>query len=328
MASSLAALAAALVALAPGADGAAVAAAPLRGGTEALKPVALVIPQDAALAALPLDPLGGVLGALAPAPATVVRKTRYYGTVTIDHRGHLARRHACKTCHGPGPVSKIQFTPKVAHDRCIGCHQEQARGPDRCAGCHVREAPPARLAAAGDAAPGAAPPQPSGPNPANVAAALAAHDASGWAGDTVAGREPFHRILELGLAAGRGQGLSVRLASHQDGLVFTQSVDLQRSGAEARTFALVGAGVVHAARGAIRLEAVGLAGLDAVDRPVTALFPALGARASLEWRARSALMPRVSASLTGVVDLSRRAFGRDVGGTCLYATLSTGFRVP
>jgi hypothetical protein len=77
-----------------------------------------------------------------------------------------------------------------------------------------------------------------------------------------------------------------------------------------------------------RLEAVGVAGLDAVDRPVTALLPAVGARAGVEWRTRSELVPRVSASITGLVDLSQRAFGRDVGGATLYGTIATGLRVP
>src|SRR5690242_1754647 len=63
-----------------------------------------------------------VFGALSPAPDRVYLETRSFGTVMVDHRAHLARRVACKACHGPGPVSQIEFTPKSAHDSCRACH--------------------------------------------------------------------------------------------------------------------------------------------------------------------------------------------------------------
>jgi hypothetical protein len=76
-------------------------------------------------------------GALPPAPGKVLLKTRSFGSVTLDHPAHLARRIACKTCHGPGPVSKPVYTPKTAHDTCVSCHREQKRGPTSCRDCHV-----------------------------------------------------------------------------------------------------------------------------------------------------------------------------------------------
>jgi hypothetical protein len=58
--------------------------------------------------------------------------------VTLDHAAHLARKASCKTCHGPGPIQRIDhFEPKVAHDRCIGCHKQEAKGPTGCRDCHV-----------------------------------------------------------------------------------------------------------------------------------------------------------------------------------------------
>jgi hypothetical protein len=258
--------------------------------------------------------------ALPPPPTTVIRETRYYGTVTIDHRAHLARRASCKTCHGPGVVSKIVYTPKIAHQRCIGCHEEQAKGPTRCQGCHVRPPPPPSpaLAEAGPASGQQQPPP--GPNAANVSAALAAFDAQ----DPVA-REPFQRYLELGLAAGGGLGPSVRLASREGSILVSTSVERQSSGGGARTIAMLGAGRTHG-RGRVSLEAVGLAGLDVVERPQVALLPAIGARGGVEWRFPHGLVQRAAASLTCVVDLSGGP--GSVGGVTFYGTVATGFRVP
>jgi len=286
---------------------------------------AAIVPRDSLLGAIPVEQLEDVLlGALPPPPTTVVRQTRYYGTVTVDHRAHLARRARCKTCHGPGQVSKLDFTPRVAHERCIGCHQEQAKGPTKCQGCHVRTAPPATLVAAAPP-PSAEPPRPPGPDPANVAAALAAFDArKGGAGGGAPGKEPFHRWFEVGLAAGHGQGISVRLASHQDFVVLTQSIERMSSGDEARTLGLFGAGVTRPVRSRVSFQAVGLTGFDVVDRPVVALFPAIGARAGVEWRPQLRFLQQVTVSVTGVVDLT----GRANGGTTIFGTVATGFRVP
>ena len=91
---------------------------------------------------------------------------------------------------------------------------------------------------------------------------------------------------------------------------------------------MVGAGVSRLGRGRVSFEGVGLAGFDAVERPVVALLPAIGARAGVEWRPDHGFFQRVSASVTGLVDLSHRGSGRDVGGTAIYGTVATGFKVP
>lgn len=75
-------------------------------------------------------------GGLPPPPQKAVLKTRYFGTVTVDHAAHLARGISCVRCHGPGPVSKLSLPPKVAHERCKGCHDDLQRGPVLCKGCH------------------------------------------------------------------------------------------------------------------------------------------------------------------------------------------------
>ncbi|WP_243336556.1 cytochrome c3 family protein [Anaeromyxobacter soli] len=75
--------------------------------------------------------------ALPAAPQQISLKTRTFGTVTVDHPAHLARRAHCVSCHGEGPIQKIEFTPKLAHERCRGCHKEQQAGPLTCRGCHA-----------------------------------------------------------------------------------------------------------------------------------------------------------------------------------------------
>ena len=93
-------------------------------------------PTPTVLGALP--PAGtGMMGAIPPPPGKVVLETKTYGTVTVDHAGHLARRTACRSCHGDGPVSKIGFTPRQAHETCRACHMDLQRGPTTCRGCHV-----------------------------------------------------------------------------------------------------------------------------------------------------------------------------------------------
>jgi hypothetical protein len=281
--------------------------------------VAAMGPDDGvALGPLPAEELQELLlEALPPPPPVVVRTTRYYGTVTIDHVAHLARRSPCKSCHGPGPVRKLEFTPKIAHERCIGCHQTIAKGPTSCQGCHVQpKPPPTELAAAMEKKP------PPGPNAAHVAGAIEAFDAPrpvGW-------REPFHRTLDLGFTAGHGQGLSVQLSSNQNWIVLTQSVERVASGSEARTMGLMGAGLAKPLAGPVIFEGVALAGFDLVERPLLSLLPAIGFRAGLGWRTKRPLLRDVSASVTGLLDLtSHRAGNTRVGGATVFATVSTGF---
>jgi hypothetical protein len=100
-------------------------------------------PDLVAMTFPPLSTLRELLpAALPPAPDRVYLETRSYGTVTLDHRAHLARRVACRACHGPGPVSRIEFTPRSAHESCRACHVTANRGPTSCRDCHVQPAEP------------------------------------------------------------------------------------------------------------------------------------------------------------------------------------------
>jgi hypothetical protein len=287
-----------------------------------------VVPLDPLLGSIPADQLEGVvLEALPPPPDRVKRVTRYYGTVTVDHRAHLKRHASCKNCHGPNAITKIEFTPKVAHERCVGCHRQEAKGPVDCKGCHQPTAPPPQTVAKA-AEPLPAPVAP-GPDPVNLAAALAAFETPKDAEPGFFGQEQFYRWLEVGLAAGRGQGISVRVASHMNFVVVTQSVERMMSSSDARTVGLLGAGFSKPVHSKVSLEAVGLAGFDAIDRPIMAFLPSVGARAGIEWRPRFSFFQQVTASVTGIRDLStRRAYDREVGGTTIYGTVSTGFTFP
>jgi hypothetical protein len=78
-----------------------------------------------------------VVAALPPPPENVTLQTRMFGTVDVPHKTHLDLRVSCKSCHGTGPVGKIDFTAKTAHDLCRGCHQTEQAGPTGCRDCHA-----------------------------------------------------------------------------------------------------------------------------------------------------------------------------------------------
>jgi len=283
--------------------------------------VAALVAAAAAVAAQPASEGAGL------PPTVVVRETRYYGTITIDHAAHLARKAHCRDCHGPGPIGKLVFTPKIAHDRCIGCHREVAKGPEKCQGCHVKPpTPPPQLTAAAAAAAGgeaAPPPLAPEPDPANVASALAALDRPpDWVRT-----EPFQRHVELGLSIGSGTGLSVRYGAHQDYWVITESVETLRTDTESRTLVLAGAGICNpgSPRRVLELSAVG--GADVVVGAVVAMLPSIGLRGGVEWRQPTPFLQSIHASLTCVWDLQRSSLGREVGGTSIYLTIATGFRI-
>ncbi len=272
--------------------------------------------------------------ALAPAPSLVVRETGYYGTVTIDHRAHLARRITCKACHGPGPVTKIVFTPRLAHDRCVGCHSLAQRGPTDCKGCHVMppaEAPPTVAAApAGQGTTGAAgEPAGAAPSTGQLAAAAGVETASAAGGADEARSGAFRRTVGIGCAVGSELGPAIHLWSRHGGTVVEHSVDRLSGGRDVRTKVLVGGGIARPLRRDLDLVAVGLGGIDVVERPAAAVMPALGARVGVEWASPPTWpVQSVRLSVTGVVDVAnRRALGEDVGGTRVYATLATGFRL-
>jgi hypothetical protein len=266
----------------------------------------------------PPDPLPFAAQALPPAPETVVLATRYYGSVTLDHQAHLARKIHCKACHGPGPVRKIAFTPKAAHERCRDCHVAGQRGPTGCRGCHAAQPQRALVAdlavpgLGGDrGAPAEAPPPAPPPGP-GVLAALAAPEPS----------VPMRHAVYVSGAAGDGAGLSAQVVSRQAAFQVSHTVDLLvGGGARSRTALLVGAGVPVALPHALALTAEAVAGADAVERPGVRLSAALGGRLGLEWTPAWSRGTTLRASVTGLADLFR---GGAASPACLYATLGMG----
>lgn len=298
------------------------------GGAEALR--------DAALAAL------------APAPEKVVRTTRSFGTVTLDHRAHLARKAHCVDCHGKGPVTKIEFTPRIAHDRCIGCHREQQRGPMSCRQCHDVQPPPApaMMQAKADPSPRAAnaaggalaAPTASAPAPTSAVASGAAAPAVASAAlgarstpadlDAPADRDRrFTRILSAGFAgsSSAGQGASggpaFYFTARQDGYLLSVSVETP-----GRTLGLLGGGAVIPLRPRFNAVVLGVGGFDAAQSPSITMMPALGGRVGVEWLGNRST---VGLAFTGLSDLTRPSdgVGGSVGGFTLSVAASVGWVV-
>lgn len=76
-------------------------------------------------------------GVAMPEPPAQVKYVAERGDVTFDHAAHLARREACKTCHGDGPVRKLELGKQRAHALCVGCHAARRAGPKGCYDCHL-----------------------------------------------------------------------------------------------------------------------------------------------------------------------------------------------
>jgi hypothetical protein len=300
----------------------------------------------AALAAAGPDPAGEplvaqalappVLAALPSPPETVVRVTQRYGTVAIDHRQHLAARASCRGCHGPGPVGKVVLGGPVAHERCVGCHRERARGPVHCAGCHAKAAapvaanpspPPAERVAVAPALPQAVQTTPA------TLAAPSGGAAAGPAPREVAPagpRRPGVQLLEAGLAAGPGLGFSLRVTSTEGALVRAYGFDRLDDGARPRMLGHLGLGLAHAPAARVRLVALAVGGFDAEERPRLGLVPALGARVGLSLAPPAGWLVRtVDLSVTALADVRLAgALGHHGGGGRLFATLAMGLPVP
>ncbi len=297
------------------------------GGTEALR--------DAAVAAL------------APAPDKVVRTTRSFGTVTIDHRAHLARKAHCQECHGSGAVTKIEFTPRVAHDRCIGCHRLEKRGPMGCRECHEVKPPPepvmlqakapatetGRAAEKSTALASAAPAgasatsAPSAVSPAAAASVPLAVRSTPADLDTATGDRDrrFTRVLSVGFAGsnsfgeGAAGGPAFYFTARQDGYLL--SVSVEKPG---RTLGLLGAGAVIRIRPRWNALALGVGGFDATQGSSVAFLPALGGRVGVEWLGDRST---VGLALTGTSDLVRAtdSLGGSVGGVTLSVAATVGW---
>ncbi len=280
------------------------------------------------------------LGALAPAPDKVIRVTRSFGTVHIDHKAHLARKAHCKDCHGTGPVTKIEFTPRIAHDRCIGCHREEKRGPMKCRECHAvpdPAAPPVQQLALGtDASLTATPsPRPS-PSTGERGEGILASAPNSSATLSGANRFPsfdapapsgrgFTRVLSIGCSAlsGAGQGTAagpaVYFSARDDDMLVSLSIENP-----GRTLGMLGAGMVQHLKQRWNAVYTVLGGFDASEKPSLAVMPALGARAGIEWLGERTTF---GLSVTGVSDLVRRtdALGDQVGGVTFAVAATVGW---
>jgi hypothetical protein len=257
--------------------------------------------------------------ALPPPPTTVTRQTKMYGSVTIDHAAHLARRVACKACHGPGPVRPIVFTPRVAHDRCRGCHTQIARGPTSCNGCHVVTKPDEALAKTDAPVTTVAAVVPAAPSRAEVLAAL------------VPDVPPpsFHRSVELGVTTlvSHGElfhGPTVHLVGHYGDDLLTYTLSIPGGATRGRTQFLVGGGREFVLSRRTRWSALGVAGLDATYDPGTVL-PGLGLRLGVEVAAPWSAIRTVALQLTALTDVvGSDAAGRHAGDVSVGVTLVAG----
>jgi hypothetical protein len=297
----------------PSAPPAAPAAEPARPSSPAMERAQ----PDAALALGAKDiPIEILEQALAPAPRVVILRTAYYGTITVNHAAHLARKIHCIECHGQGPVAHIEFTPKIAHERCRNCHAEAKRGPTECRGCHNMVAPGTLIT--GMRAIGA--PQVTAAQAKALSEAKAAEDARRYAGagavPTAAELHafaeaprstPFRHTLEVGGAAGDGYGFLARVSSRRDWFEVSSSLNRLTGPGRARSLLLVGAGAWFPTQTTPTLgfttELVG--GLDAVQRPSVKLSAAGGARVGMEWTPDWTPRLPIRLAVAGLVDLFR-----------------------
>jgi hypothetical protein len=330
----------------------------------AIVALAMAAPQPAPVlvASASLQAEQVIVAALPPPPESVTLQTRMFGTVDVPHRKHLELRVSCKSCHGPGPVGTIEFTPKAAHDLCRGCHQEKAAGPTGCRECHaVPDKPGSVEVAAATAATAAAASTPSAttmashasagmpvgssdagtaPTPESTAAApsrvgVAGRNAPPLARRDSRGEVPFTRSFEVGFvtlgesghAPAIGPTLTVK--ARRDHVVFFHSVAAAGGSRRGHTLALLGGGMTTRALGGWSASAMAVGGLDA-DYRSAQLFPALGLRVDVDWTRDVRAFKAFSLSFVAVADVTRprNQYGERVGGTIYGVTLTGAVPVP
>ena len=310
--------------------------APVAASVEAAQPPRPPLERaqpDAGLAFGAKDvPLDILEQALAPAPRVVMLKTTYYGVIAVNHAAHLARKIHCIECHGPGPVTHIEFTPKIAHERCRNCHAEGKRGPTECRGCHNMAAPgtivtglraigapvidAAMLQAQEDA------------KRAAEARRLASAGAVPTAAELHAFADapstlPFRHTIELGGAAGEGYGFMARASSRRDWFEVSSSLHRLTGPGLARSTLLLGAGGwwPTPTTPTLGFTTELLGGLDAVQRPTVRLSAATGARLGVEWTPDWRPRLPIRLAVSGLVDLFRDGV---VSPATAFVTLGVG----
>jgi hypothetical protein len=245
-------------------------------------------------------------------------ETRTYGTVKFDHAAHLARRTACRDCHGPGKVTKIEFTPRLGHDRCRGCHSQLARGPTACTGCHAL--PPRPDEALANAEQEEAVPV-LFPAPPTAAEALVA---------LVPDPPPtFRRTFDFGVTSiashsGVDFGPAVNLTAHYGDDLLAYSLSVPGGATHGRVQFLVGGGREFGLAERWRWSALGVGGLDATFDPGMVL-PSAGFRVGIHAAVPLAAIRTVSLEATTLVDLASSAdAGRHAGDLSFGLMLGAG----
>lgn len=272
-----------------------------------------------------------LVAALPPPPETVVRQTKSFGTITIPHRAHLAQRVACRACHGPGQVGKIQFTPKAAHATCRNCHVELSRGPVECRGCHVVAPKPEATTVAAGA---------SGADGRSFSVASASShldpgrrilDPSKMEAREITQRAHMSKVIAAGVVATTGQhqrlvaGPSVLLTARNGAALMQYGLSFAGGSGYGRTQFLIGGGTEWEVIPNLSASATVVAGLDATHSPVS-IMPAIGLRTGLEISGRSPWTLELSAMGLGDV-ANRSSAGEQAGGITFVAGAAVGWRL-
>jgi len=93
----------------------------------------------------------------------IKKREDHYGPVRFAHKRHAALVNDCSKCHHLRPEKadakettrcsachqesfKQDFPERMGlkaayHQQCIGCHQEETKGPVSCTGCHLNNVP-------------------------------------------------------------------------------------------------------------------------------------------------------------------------------------------
>jgi hypothetical protein len=301
--------------------------------------------REATLASL--DPASRAIqetntAALPPTPELAVLQTQTFGTITLDHRAHLARKTSCKACHNPGPVGKLgRLSPKVAHDRCLSCHRAEDRGPTACRDCHVKAAPPTDPEIIEASVPGAFPAgaaadvnagvsgSPLGAAPVLTASLEAQLNAMRARDIEERVRNPFQRVLGIGFSVMGGAGRDVTtgpaiyMSTREGRVLLLYALEHGTSPSGGRTLGLIGAGVTQPVLGRWNAQALLLGGFDATESP-TNFSPNLGVRTGIEWLGRRTSMSvagTVATNLTSGID----KFGQQTRGLTYSVSANIGY---